>query len=162
MKTFISIGNSDFKFDRLINSIIDKLEYLPKPILYQYGHSRKISGDISNFNQIKFLSLSDYYSILKGTKFFVSHLGAGSLINSNKFKINTIFLSRKKKFNEHVDDHQYELYNYLKKYKNYQNIFSDETEFASNIIKISKQKKQLNIHSQHSEFENLIDKILKN
>lgn len=162
MKTFISLGNSDFKFDRLINSIMDQLEHLPKPILYQYGYSRKINKNIKNFKQINFLSLNDYYTILKGTKFFISHLGAGSLINSNKFKINTIFLSRRKKYNEHIDDHQFELYDYLKKYKSYKNIFADENEFASNIINISKQNKPLNINSKEAEFNNLIEDILKN
>lgn len=160
MSTFISVGNSEFKFDRLINSVISNFYDLPKPIIYQYGYSKKIDLNDDYFKQIDFLSLDEYYSTLKNSNFFISHLGAGSLINSIKFDINSVFLSRRYKNNEHIDDHQFELFEYLKEIKKFQNVFSCENEFNSSIKKIIKSDlKKFKINTK--EIVNIVDKLLK-
>ena len=160
MSTFISVGNSEFKFDRLINSVINNFYDLPKPILYQYGYSKKIDTNVKYFKQIDFLTLDEYYFTLKNTNFFISHLGAGSLINSIKFNIKSIFLSRRFKNNEHIDDHQFELFEYLKKIKKFQNVFFCEKEFSSSIKKIiTSDIKKYKINT--NEIVNIVDKLLE-
>ena len=159
--TFISIGNSDYNFDRLFNSIMSHLEYLPKPILYQYGYSSKIEFSLDSFKQVEFLDLYEYYSVLKKTSFFISHLGAGSLINANKFNLKSIFLSRRKKFNEHLDDHQYHLYEYLKFKKNYKNVFACEKDLSLNLKSILNSNINFQEKNENDDFQKLIDKILE-
>lgn len=160
MSTFISVGNSEFKFDRLINSVINNFYDLPKPILYQYGYSKKIDTNVKYFKQIDFLTLDEYYLTLKNSNFFISHLGAGSLINSIKFNIKSIFLSRRFKNNEHIDDHQFELFEYLKKIKKFQNVFFCEKEFSSSIKKIiTSDIKKYKINT--NEIVNIVDKLLE-
>lgn len=159
--TFISIGNSNYKFDRLINSILNHLEYLPKPILYQYGYSSKLKLSMDNFEQIDFLNLHEYYSVLNKTTFFVSHLGAGSLLNANKFNLKAIFLSRRKKLNEHLDDHQFDLFEYLKFKKNYKNVFACEKDFSLNLKFILNSNVNFKEKSKNNDFQKHIDKILE-
>ena len=160
MSTFISVGNSEFKFDRLINSVINNFYDLPKPILYQYGYSKKIDTNVKYFKQIDFLTLDEYYLTLKNSNFFISHLGAGSLINSIKFNIKSIFLSRRFKNNEHIDDHQFELFEYLKKIKKFQNVFFCEKEFSSSIKKIiTSDIKKYKINT--NEIVNIVDRLLE-
>jgi len=161
MSTFISVGNSEFKFDRLIDSLGKDINLLPKPILYQYGHSKKIENSNSQVNQIDFLSLNDYYATIKNSKLFISHLGAGSLINSIKFDIKSIFLSRRAIYDEHIDDHQYELYYYLKNFKKFNNVFICEKELNLYIKElIGSDNKKIILNT--SQIIKIVDQVFKN
>tara|TARA_B100000925_G_C21892341_1_gene423409 strand:+ start:414 stop:899 length:486 start_codon:yes stop_codon:yes gene_type:complete len=161
MSTFISVGNSEYKFDRLFNSLAKNIDYLPKPILYQYGHSNKIKDTNSQIDQINFLSLEEYYKTIKNSKLFISHLGAGSLINSIKFNIKSIFLSRRAKYDEHIDDHQYDLYHYLKNFKKFNNVFICENKLNLSIKKlIESDNKKFILNT--SQIIKIVDQIFKN
>lgn len=159
MSTFISVGNSEYRFDRLIMSLKDILNTLPRPIIYQYGYSKKMDYFDKYFLQHKFVSLEEYYNILKNTKLFVSHLGAGSLLNSKKYQLNSVFLARRKKFKEHIDDHQYDLFTYLKEYKNKNNIFANATDL-SNFLKNNSNFKNKTDNTKKSDIEKIINKIM--
>jgi UDP-N-acetylglucosamine transferase subunit ALG13 len=127
-------------------------DLLPKPIYIQFGFSSEYKSIINNhIIQKKFFSLSEYYEILSKSKLMISHLGAGSLINSKIYNVKSIFLTRLKKNYEHIDDHQLEFFNYLINEHNQNNIFIDESAFImklkSLLINNSKIENQYQINS---------------
>ncbi len=110
---FISAGNNEQSFIRLFKSfenIFFKLKKKNLKVICQVGYTDYRN---KNFQIIKFLEKKKFNELVKKSSLFISHAGAGSVIDSIKNKKIPILLPRKKNFKEHVDNHQIELYNKL-------------------------------------------------
>lgn len=104
--TFISVGNSHQKFDRLFHSLPKILRHLPKPVLVQSGHNKFLSSEAT---VIPFLPMDEFTFSLKKSTLVIIHGGAGSIINALNVNKTPLVIPRRKFYKEHIDDHQYEL-----------------------------------------------------
>jgi len=114
---FLSAGNNELSFLRLFlkfEKIFYKLNTKNLEVICQVGHTDYKN---KNFKVIKFLEKKKFNDLIRKSNIFISHAGAGSVIDSIQNKKIPILLPRKKKFNEHIDDHQIELYERLLKKK---------------------------------------------
>lgn len=106
---FITVGTSDFQFNRLL-SIIDELceeEILKKDEVFaQIGCS---SYKPNNYSYTDVLTNEEHKELIDKSEFIITHSGTGSIISSLKKGKKIIAFPRMKKYNEHVDDHQLEL-----------------------------------------------------
>ena len=112
---FISAGNNELSFIRLFKSfenIFCKLKKKKLKVICQVGYTDYTN---ENFHIVKFLEKKNFNELVKKSSLFISHAGAGSVIDSIINKKIPILLPREKKFNEHIDNHQIELYHKLTK-----------------------------------------------
>ena len=110
---FVSAGNNEMNFSRLFKKfekIIDKENGLKKNIVCQTGYTNYKNN---NFRMMKFINKKNFLNFLKKSDFFVSHAGAGSVLDSLSNNKIPIVLPRKLLHNEHIDDHQLEFYKKL-------------------------------------------------
>lgn len=117
---FLSVGNNELPFTRLFINFekifcnLNNLKNKNIEVVCQVGHTEYYN---KNFKIIKFMEKEKFIELIKKSNIFISHAGAGSVINSIQHKKIPILLPRKKFFNEHIDDHQVELYKMLRKKK---------------------------------------------
>lgn len=114
---FLSVGNNELQFLRLFlkfEKIFYELNKKNLEVICQVGHTDYKN---SHFKIVKFLEKKKFNDLIKKSDVFISHAGAGSVIESIQNRKIPILLPRKKKFNEHIDDHQVELYDKLIKKK---------------------------------------------
>lgn len=109
MDILISVGASEFGFDRLLR-IIDKLceERVidGNHVLAQIGCSKYIP---QNYNYFRLIDHDDFVQYLDKANLVICHAGTGSVIPALKKKKKIIVFPRMKEFNEHIDNHQLEL-----------------------------------------------------
>lgn len=151
---FISVGNNKDsfirifkKFDRIKNNKKNNIQ----KVLAQVGYTKINYKYIIKKN---FLEKKIFLNYLKKSKIFITHCGAGNIIDALRYKKIPLVLPRLQRFREHIDDHQVELYNKLlklnliKKFnkKNFNNfeknnntynkkIYGNEKKFRENIYK---------------------------
>ena len=104
--TFISVGNSHQKFDRLFSALRTILSFLPQPVVVQCGHNNFLSTEAT---VIPFLEMDRFTSLLENSSLIIIHGGAGSIIQALHANKIPLVMPRRKSLNEHIDDHQYEL-----------------------------------------------------
>ena len=110
---FLSTGNNELSFIRLFlrfEKFFYNLNNKNIEVICQVGHTEYKN---KNFRIIKFLEKRKFNELIRKSTMFISHAGAGSVIDSIKNQKIPILLPRKKKFKEHIDDHQVELYEKL-------------------------------------------------
>ena len=110
---FLSAGNNELSFLRLFlkfEKIFGNLNKRNVEVICQTGHTEY---RYKNFKIIKFVEKKKFNVLILKSSVFISHAGAGSVIDSIQNRKIPILLPREKKFNEHVDDHQVELYKKL-------------------------------------------------
>ncbi len=110
---FLSAGNNELSFLRFFlrfEKIFYELNKKNVEVICQVGHTEYKNKD---FKIIKFLEKKKFNKLIRKSSIFISHAGAGSIIDSIQNQKIPILLPRKKKFKEHVDDHQVELYEKL-------------------------------------------------
>ena len=139
---FISVGNNQQPFIRLFKKFEKIYKKLPKKkpkVICQIGYT-----DYSNkeFKIIKFTEKKLFNQLVQRSDLFISHAGAGSVIDSiNNQKI-PILLPREKKYNEHIDNHQIEFYKKLLKIK-FASSFKQIYKLKNKEIKITGPKKKI-------------------
>jgi len=114
---FISVGNNQQSFIRLFKkfeAIYNKLPNKKPRVICQVGYTDYIN---KNFEIIKFIEKKLFNDFVRNSHLFISHAGAGSVIDSINSKKIPILLPRDRKYTEHVDNHQIELYKKLLKIK---------------------------------------------
>lgn len=105
---FIILGSQKFQFNRLLIEVDFLIEkgYIKEKVIAQTGYSdyKPINYEYKDFmDKDEFLSKIDESSII------ITHGGTGSIINSLIKEKNVIAVPRDCKYNEHVDNHQYEI-----------------------------------------------------
>ncbi|WP_176957509.1 glycosyltransferase [Mariprofundus sp. KV] len=106
MSTFVSVGNANQPFTRLLDAITACADLLPKPIVVQHGHTP--------FNDPRceghaFLSMDQFVEQIRSAEVVIVHAGAGSVIHTIRERKVPVVMPRRAKYGEHVDDHQQEL-----------------------------------------------------
>lgn len=114
---FVTIGTTNFKFDRLfktIDKVLTDLNFKSK-LIVQVGES-DYKWHYKNITVHKYISpiLMNRY-LLKADR-IITHGGFGSLfLISKKAKIMPLVIPRLKKFGEHIDNHQRDFVNFIRK-----------------------------------------------
>jgi hypothetical protein len=115
---FISVGNNEANFFRLFKkfeNIINKNSIIrTKKIICQTGYTNYKNR---NFKLINFFEKEKFLNFLKKSDFFISHAGAGSILDSLGCNKIPIVLPRRRFYKEHIDDHQLEFYKKLLRLK---------------------------------------------
>lgn len=105
---FITLGNQNFQFKRLLNKIEDMIinGLIKEKVVAQIGHTL-FSSDL--IDTIKFLEKDKFQYYIDKSDFVISHGGTGSIISCIKRNKKVVVIPRLKKYNEHIDNHQLEI-----------------------------------------------------
>ncbi|WP_435315034.1 glycosyltransferase [Cellulophaga fucicola] len=114
---FVTLGNQNFQFNRLLNSIEIGIKqgYINEKVIVQTGFT---SFKSNLFETINFLGKEDFENHIKESSYVISHAGTGSIISCINAKKKVIVAARLSEYREHIDDHQVEILSAFKK-KNY-------------------------------------------
>lgn len=104
----VILGTQKFQFNRLLKMIDDLLDEktIKEEVIAQIGNSDYCP---KNFSYVKFFSHEDFIKKINECDIVITHGGVGSISNALRFHKKTIVVPRNSKYNEHVDNHQYEL-----------------------------------------------------
>lgn len=106
MTTIITVGNARQSFRRLLDAVAAHLSLLPPPVVVQHGHT---PFSAAHCRAVDFMSMQEYADHISRARIVIMHAGAGSLIHALEAGKRPIVMPRRKKFGEHVNDHQVEL-----------------------------------------------------
>ena len=105
---FITVGSQKFQFDRLLKEVdrIIEEENLKDKIFAQIGYC---NYKPKHFEYKDFLSRYEFEKYINKCEILLTHGGTGAIISGVKKNKKVIAIPRDKKFEEHVDNHQYEI-----------------------------------------------------
>lgn len=105
---FVTLGNQDFQFSRLLKAVERAIDngVITSDVVAQIGHTEFESDKLKTR---KFLSKDEFDNFIAQSEFIITHAGTGSIINGIRNHKKVIVAARRKKFGEHIDDHQLEL-----------------------------------------------------
>jgi len=103
---FVSVGIERFPFDRLVRAVDQAAGQLEgEPIFIQLGCGTYLPTRCA---WTRFLPYQELVTQIEQARVVVSHAGAGSLLLCARCGKVPVVLPRRKRFHEHVDDHQLE------------------------------------------------------
>jgi len=102
---FIILGTEKFQFNRLVKEIDDiKNEGLiTDDVFFQLGSS---TYKPSNCQWVDFLPFDQMVEKIKSSHMVIAHAGAGTTLLCLELDKHPIIVTRRKKYKEHIDDHQ--------------------------------------------------------
>ena len=108
LKTLISVGCSNFKFDRLFEIVDQLIEegVLTGEVIAQTGYT---DYKIKNYEHFEFISNDEMNKFQNDSDLIICHAGTGTVVGSIKKGKKVIVFPRLKKFDEHESDNQLEL-----------------------------------------------------
>lgn len=107
---FVTLGSQKFQFNRLlkeIDNLLDK-DIIQEEVFAQIGYSDYIP---QNYKFKDFLNRDEFSEIMNKCDKVITHGGTGAIIGAIKKNKKVIAIPRNMNFNEHVDNHQYEIVN---------------------------------------------------
>lgn len=111
---FVALGTQDLPFNRLLKKLDElvKEKRIKQPVFAQTGYSTYVPQYYS-FKEM--LSFEEFDTKMAAAEIVVSHGGTGSLVGALKRGKKVIAVPRRKKYGEHVDDHQIEIVDVFEK-----------------------------------------------
>lgn len=105
---FVTLGSQKFQFNRLLQYIDEIIERnnLKSQIFAQIGASDYTP---QSFKYVDYLSRNEFKKKMNDTDILLTHAGTGAIVTGLKSGKYVIAVPRQKKFNEHVDNHQFEI-----------------------------------------------------
>jgi UDP-N-acetylglucosamine transferase subunit ALG13 len=107
LSTFVSVGNAEQPFGRLVDAIVEIKQWLPEPLVFQHGHTPLQAS--SEYTGVPFMNMDDFSDQLVSSDLLILHAGAGSLIHALQAGKVPVVMPRRAVHGEHIDDHQLEL-----------------------------------------------------
>jgi len=108
---FVTVGTAR-DFSRLVKKVDEIAKKINDEIIIQKGNTIYQPKNCRCFD---FLPRDKFLSYIKKADVVVTHGGVGSIINSLKFNKPTIVVPRRRKYNEHRNDHQMDIARELEK-----------------------------------------------
>jgi beta-1,4-N-acetylglucosaminyltransferase len=105
---FLTVGNYN-PFPRLVRAV-DRLKSngaISDDVLLQIANMQKFESQVCQV--VRFLPPDDYRRCIQDASVIVCHAGAGNLADALRAGKMPVVMPRRKKYGEHVDDHQMEL-----------------------------------------------------
>ena len=110
----VVVGNATQGFSRLLKAV-DELAgdgfFKGEQVFMQSGHTAEFRAD--HCRQRDFLSLEDFVAMTSKARLIICHAGAGTLLHAVKEGRVPVVMPRRKRYREHIDDHQVQLVNAL-------------------------------------------------
>jgi beta-1,4-N-acetylglucosaminyltransferase len=134
---FVTVGNDFRSFDRLLRKIDEIALRTPKEIVIQKGYSTYRPRNAKYFD---FVPMDTAVEYVKNSELVISHAGIGTIILCKEYGIPILILPRRKKYGEHMNDHQMEIARILEE-KESENIFVvyEEDQLEEKILNFLKQ-----------------------
>lgn len=107
---FVTVGNATQGFERLLKAADDAAGngiFGDEQVFMQTGNNPNFRA--SHCQQEPFVEMHRFEALLKDASLVISHGGAGTLINLLQNGRVPIVMPRRRRYSEHVDDHQVEL-----------------------------------------------------
>lgn len=105
---FVVLGSQKFQFNRLLETL-DELKIngkIEEEIIAQVGYS---DYRPTSFQTIDFVEKNEFDEYISNANVVICHGGTGAIVSSLKRGKKVIAIPRNSKFDEHVDDHQFQI-----------------------------------------------------
>jgi len=102
---FITVGTAR-DFSRLIKKVDEIANRLNDKIIMQKGETKYVPKNCYYFD---YTDRNEFENYIKKANIVITHAGAGTIIDCLKNKKPTIIVPRRKKYNEHRNDHQMDI-----------------------------------------------------
>lgn len=106
MSTFITVGNATQPFTRMLETVVEKADHLPQPVIVQYGNN---DFSCEKCQSVAFMDMEQFSRQLTNATLVVMHAGAGSIIHAIQAGKVPIVIPRRADYGELIDNHQHEL-----------------------------------------------------
>jgi len=103
---FVTVGNSNLGFERLIKAMDNLARALPYPVVMQIGATQYTPKNAEWFRYCDHDTIIEYF---KKSRVIVTHAGAGTILDILLLGKKPVVVPRLSKFKEHIDDHQVEI-----------------------------------------------------
>ena len=103
MSTYVTLGNSHYKFPRLLNAVASCASELPKPIAVQCGHN---DFQHEGIESTPFVEMSIYEGSIRDARLIIMQAGGGGVLIALKARKVPVIVPRRQALDEIVDDHQ--------------------------------------------------------
>lgn len=109
----VSVGTAR-DFSRLVKEVDKIAEHLNDEVIVQKGYTKYNPKNCKYFD---FISRDNFSKLLKKADIVITHGGVGTIISSLNLGKPTIVVPRRRKYNEHKNDHQMDIAKELGKVK---------------------------------------------
>lgn len=115
---FVTLGANPHPFTRLARKVDEMVGNgeIMEEVIMQLGTTPYKPAHIRNYK--KFFETGaggEHEKILHNCSIMISHAGLGNIMQARKFKKPIIVVPRRKKYGEHIDDHQSEIARYMER-----------------------------------------------
>ena len=133
---FVTVGNDFRDFSRLIKKVDEIAPDISSEILIQMGYSRYRPKSARYFDFVPFDRATEY---IKTSELVISHAGIGTVILCKEYGIPIIILPRRKKYGEHMNDHQMEIAKILEERRGANvHVIYEESQLETKILEVLK------------------------
>lgn len=103
---FVTVGNHFQSFNRLLREVDELAPRIPQEFVIQRGYSRY---RVQNTKYFDFVPIDTAMEYMKMSELVISHAGFGTIMLCKEYGIPILIVPRRKKYGEHMDDHQMEI-----------------------------------------------------
>lgn len=105
---FVTLGSQKFTFNRLLKKIDELIDngIIQEEVFVQSGYS---DYSPKNYEFESFLDREKFLEIMSGARIIITHAGTGAIVSALKQGKKVVAIPRRKKYGEHVDDHQLQI-----------------------------------------------------
>jgi len=105
LSTFVSVGNANQPFPRLLEAVGRLVSILPHPVVVQRGHTL---FECPGCEVVDFVGMERFEELVGSADLLIFHAGAGSVIHAVRIGKIPVVMPRLAMYSEHVNDHQLE------------------------------------------------------
>lgn len=162
---FVTVGTHEQPFDRLLKCVDEMIENkkINEEVIVQKGYT---DYEMKNCKSYKLIGYDEMQKYIKEARIVITHGGPASFLNVLSYNKIPIVVPRRKEFNEHVNDHQYDFARQVEERMKNIIVANDKKEIEDSIINYDKKILNLNgnVNSNNKlfikNFENEIKEIL--
>lgn len=143
---FVTVGTHEQPFNRLIQAIdmLKETGVIDDEVIIQRGYS---TYEPKHCKYYDFLSYDDMDKYVKVARIVITHGGPASFIAPLSVGKTPIVVPRQKKFDEHINDHQLDFCNELKRRKLLSFVINDIDELKESIASYQNSTNKLNFNN---------------
>ncbi|NVY96205.1 beta(1,3)galactosyltransferase EpsH [Lactobacillus sp. DCY120] len=159
---FVTVGSQKFEFSRLLRYINNLIiaNIINEPVFAQIGNN---IDDGYLFETSQFIDRSKFREKMAQSDIVITHAGTGAIVGALEMDKCVIAVPRQKDFNEHVDNHQFEIANAFQS-AGYIEMATSEVELATALDKLKSgvyKKFKSNTSTYILYLESYLNKIVK-
>ena len=157
IKLFVPLGTQKFPFNRLIaalNRLVEKGLYKPEEIVMQSS----VYEVEPKFTHYELIPAAQFDELIDKAQLVITHSGVNSIISCMKRKKPLIIVPRMKKYGEHVDNHQEEIAELMR--RKFDVVVVEDLSKLEDAIEEAKHHEYKTWVSHNAELVNAIKKVV--